>query len=416
MPKSDVIVIGGGAIGLSSAYYLNRAGYSVTVLDDQSSDQIGSCSWGNAGMVCPSHFVPLAAPGVVKQGLKWLMDPESPFSIDFSPSLEMIQWLWQFRKAANEAHVKHAANTLRELGMYSRSLFIELDQKLDFGFTQDGILMLCSEDETLDHELSVSKMARDIGMEAIDLDPDGVAKTETGMATDLAGGVYYPLDCHVNPVTFLSEMKKHLTASGVTIHHNTAVISVDGDQNKIMAVHSENESWEGDHFVLAAGSFSSKLIQSLGLKMPLMAGKGYSVTMDSPPQKPAIPAILVEARIASTPMGPTWRFGGTMTVTQRSRKINERKLHAMLRAVSNYYPDYGYDWTSTLEPWVGLRPLSADGVPYIGAFEAYPNLIAATGHAMLGVSLASGTGQLVTDIISGNNPAVDLSMLKPDRF
>ena len=114
MPQSDVVIIGGGAIGLSSAYYLNRAGYSISILDDQTPDQVGACSWGNAGMVCPSHFVPLAAPGVVKQGLKWLMDPESPFSIEFSPSLEMIQWLWQFRKAANPTHVKNSANILRE--------------------------------------------------------------------------------------------------------------------------------------------------------------------------------------------------------------------------------------------------------------------------------------------------------------
>jgi len=150
--------------------------------------------------------------------------------------------------------------------------------------------------------------------------------------------------------------------------------------------------------------------------MPLMAGKGYSVTMDLPTQKPAIPAILVEARIASTPMGSTWRFGGTMTVTQRSKEINQRKLHAMLRAVSNYYPEYEYDWTTSLEPWVGLRPLSADGMPYIGPFEKYPNLIAATGHAMVGVSLATGTGHLVTDIVSKRRPAMDLSNLRPDRF
>ena len=416
MPQSDVVIIGGGAIGLSSAYYLNRAGYSVTILDDQTPDQVGSCSWGNAGMVCPSHFVPLAAPGVVKQGLKWLMDPESPFSIELSLSFEMIQWLWQFRKAANPTHVNNSANTLRELGMFSRSLFIELDQTLNFGFTQDGILMLCREEETLSHELSVSKMARDMGMDAIDLDPEGVAKTETGMSTNLAGGVYYPLDCHVNPVTFLSAMKNHLTEQGVSIHHGTYVTGIDGEKNRITMVHTENESWTGDYFVLAAGAFSSKLIHSLGLKMPLMAGKGYTVTMDLPTQKPAIPAILVEARIASTPMGTTWRFGGTMTVTQRSKEINQRKLHAMLRAVSNYYPDYEYDWTTSLEPWVGLRPLSADGMPYIGPFEKYPNLIAATGHAMVGVSLATGTGHLVTDIVSKRRPAMDLSNLRPDRF
>ena len=147
-----------------------------------------------------------------------------------------------------------------------------------------------------------------------------------------------------------------------------------------------------------------------------MAGKGYSVTMESPPQKPAIPAILVEARIASTPMGHTWRFGGTMTVTQESRFINQRKLNAMLQNVQNYYPEYELSLTESLNPWVGLRPLSADGLPYIGAFSQCPNLIAATGHAMLGISLCPITGKLVCDIVSGNEPDSDMRMLSPNRF
>ena len=147
-----------------------------------------------------------------------------------------------------------------------------------------------------------------------------------------------------------------------------------------------------------------------------MAGKGYSVTMESPPQKPAIPAILVEARIASTPMGHTWRFGGTMTVTQGSRLINQRKLNAMLQNVKNYYPEYDLSLTKSLNPWVGLRPLSADGLPYIGAFKKYPNLFAATGHAMLGVSLAPLTGYLISQIIAGKSIDYDMRMLSPDRF
>lgn len=416
MSRHDVVIIGGGAIGLSSAYYLNKAGYSVVILDDQTPDQKGSCSWGNGGMVCPSHFVPLAAPGVVKQGLKWLMDPESPFSIEISPSFELFQWLWQFRKAANVTHVEKSANILRELGMYSRALYQELNQILDFGFTQDGILMLCNENKILEHELSVSQMAREMGMKAIDLDSKGVAKIETGMATHLAGGVYYPLDCHVNPISFLSAMKNHLIENGVSIHHNKMVIRLMGDEKKLKIACTENEKYIGDHFILAAGSFSNQLIRSIGLKMPLMAGKGYSVTLDSPQKKPNIPAILVEARVASTPLEKGWRLGGTMTVTRRSKRINEKKLHAMLRSVSKYYPDYKYDWTSTLEPWVGLRPLSADGMPYIGSFSKYPNLIAATGHSMVGVSLATGTGHLVSDLVAGREPALDLTKFKPDRF
>ena len=416
MPHSDVIIIGGGAIGLSSAYYINRMGYEVTVIDNNTPDQYDSCSWGSSGMIVPSHIVPLAAPGVIKQGLKWLLDPESPFSIEFKPTFEMISWLWKFRKAANHKHVKHGADLLRQLSMHSRSLYLELDETMDFGLETNGILMLCNREDTLKEELAVSAMARDIGMTAEDLNPSEVNKLETGMLTDIAGGVHYPMDCHVNPVSYLLEMKKVLLESNVKIIHETKVEGLSIENGKVISVTTGKDTWTGKNFVLSAGSFSAELVNKIKLKIPLMAGKGYSVTMESPPQKPAIPAILVEARIASTPMGHTWRFGGTMTVTQGSRLINQRKLNAMLQNVKNYYPEYDLSLTKSLNPWVGLRPLSADGLPYIGAFKKYPNLFAATGHAMLGVSLAPLTGYLISQIIAGKSIDYDMRMLSPDRF
>ena len=139
MPKSDIIIIGGGAVGLSCAYYLNQAGYEVTVFDGNGPDKKSSCSWGNSGMIVPSHIVPLAAPGVVKKGLKWLFDPESPFSIEFKPSIEMLAWLWKFRKAANPEHVKSGANMFRELSLSSRDLYLELSKKMSFGLETKGI-------------------------------------------------------------------------------------------------------------------------------------------------------------------------------------------------------------------------------------------------------------------------------------
>ena len=416
MPRSDVIVIGGGVVGLSCAYYLNQSGYGVTVLDRGTQDKKSSCSWGSAGMIVPSHIVPLAAPGVIKQGIKWLLDPESPFSIEFKPSMEMISWLWKFRKAANLERVKAAARILRELGLASRSLFLELGQELNFGLGTKGILMLCAGEQALKEEYAISAMARELGMEVEDLKADGVSSIETGMETTVLGGVHYPLDCHIDPVRFLDVMQKLLQERGVKIHYNAVVRGLQTNNGKVESVETGQGKWRGIQFVLAAGSVSSKLASIIGLKMPMMAGKGYSVTLESPLKKPVLPAILIEARIASTPMGRNWRFGGTMTVTDSNRKINQKKLRAMLRAVQNYYPEYDISWTHPCEPWVGLRPLSADGLPYIGSFVKYPNLVAATGHAMLGISLAPVTGKLVHDIISKKEMDFDMSMLSPDRF
>jgi len=416
LPHSDIVIIGGGAIGLSSAYYLNQKGFDVTILDSNDKNLYNSCSWGSSGMIVPSHIVPLAAPGVIKQGLKWLLDPESPFSIEFKPSIEMISWLLKFRKAANKKHVKQAADLLRNLSMDSRSLYKKLNEQIDFEFETKGILMLCKGEKTLKEEIAVSVMAQDIGMKAKNLNPAEINKLETGMKTEIAGGVYYPSDAHFNPGLYLSSMKKILINSGVKIFHKTKVHSINIDKEKITSVNTEHDNWKAKKFILCAGSFSSKLVKQIKLKMPLMGGKGYSISIDNIQKKPALPAILVEARIASTPMGKIWRLGGTMTVTQGSTKINNRKLSAMVRNVKKYYPEYNISSAQSLKPWVGLRPLSADGLPYIGPFKKYPNLIAATGHAMLGVSLAPVTGHLVSNIISEESFDYDMKLLSPDRF
>jgi len=416
LPHSDIVIIGGGAIGLSSAYYLNQKGFDVTILDSNNEDLYNSCSWGSSGMIVPSHIVPLAAPGVVKQGLKWLLDPESPFSIEFKPSIDMITWLLKFRKAANKKHVKAAADLLRNLSMDSRSLYKELNEQIDFEFETKGILMLCKTEKMLEEEIAVSVMAQEIGMKAKSLNPTEIDGLETGMKTEIAGGVYYPSDAHFNPGLYLSSMKKILVKSGVKIFHKTKVHSINTDKEKITSVNTEHDNWKATKFILCAGSFSSKLIKQINIKMPLMGGKGYSISIDNFQKKPALPAILVEARIASTPMDNIWRLGGTMTVTQGSTKINNRKLTAMVRNVKKYYPEYNISSAKSFKPWVGLRPLSADGLPYIGTFNKYPNLIAATGHAMLGVSLAPVTGYLVSNIITEESSDYDMKLLSPDRF
>ena len=416
MSHSNVIIIGGGAIGLSTAYYLNRSGLSVTIVDANEPNSEIICSWGNSGMIVPSHIVPLAAPGVIKQGLKWLLDAESPFSIELKPSLEMLSWLLKFRKAANSNHVESGAKLLQELGLRSRKLYLDIGEKIDIGLETNGILMLCNSESAMEEEFKISKMARDLGMEAIDLDQSGVQKLETGMRVDVKGGVHYPLDCNIDPVLFMDLMKTYLIQNGVTINYKKPITEIIVNQNRVESVKSNDESWSADYVVLSAGSFSSKLVKQIGLKMPLMSGKGYSYTLESPKTKPSVPAILIEARIASTPMGKKWRFGGTMTVTDSNRLINKKKLYAMARYVKNYYPEYESSWVHGFKPWVGLRPLSADGIPYIGSFKKIPNLIAATGHAMMGISMAPVTGEIINNIILGQKSNFNLKMLSPDRF
>ena len=414
--RTDVAIIGGGVIGLTCAYFLSKEGYDVSVFDNNSSDLYHSCSWGSSGMIVPSHIVPLAAPGVIKQGLKWLLDPKSPFSIEFKPNWNMISWLLKFRSAANKKHVVKAANFLRQISLESRDIYKKLSDNMDFGFENNGILMICKKTELLAEEIEIAKMANELGMKSQTLNQSELAKVETGMKISSSGGVFYPLDAHLDPGKYLYALNKTLKEMQVKVFYETKVDTFARQNELLTSISTSKGNCSAKYFVLAAGSFSSNFAKQVGLKLPMMSGKGYSVTMKNPPKKPHIPSILVDSRIASTPFNDSWRVGGTMTVTENSAKINENKLTAIRENVQNFYPEYHFEWTEALKPWVGLRPLSADGLPYIGSFAKCKNLVAATGHAMLGVSLAPITGKLVTDIIAKKPFDYEMQMLSPDRF
>lgn len=414
VPKR-VIIVGGGVIGLATAYYALRAGLGVTVLEREPEGG-DSCSLGNAGMVVPSHFVPLAAPGMISKGLRWMLDPESPFYVRPRLNLELARWGWLFYRSSTAAHVAASRELLRDLNLESRRLFAELAEEEDFGWTPKGLLMLCNSAKGLEGEAAMAADAAEIGVETEVVDSAGAAALDPEVTMTLEGAVYYKQDCHLDPARFMSRLRERVVAMGGEIEFGVPVDSVVTSGSRVSSVKSGDRVFEGEEFVIAGGSWTSGILRQVGLKLPLQAGKGYSLTLDSPPEQPRLCSIFAEAKVAITPMGDTLRFAGTMEVGGNELSINPKRVHGIIKSVPRYYPRFSEEDFGGVEPWAGLRPVSPDGLPYLGAVEGLENVYAATGHAMMGLSLGPVTGRLMADLLTGSQPFRPIESLAVGRF
>jgi len=413
---SRIVIIGGGAVGLATAYALRRDGHSITLLDR---DQPGkACSLHNAGLLVPSHFVPMAHPGVISQGMKWMLDPESPFYIKPRLDRELISWVWKFRKSSTEAHVHRSMALLRDLCQASLRLTSEMAglDGLRFGLEKRGLLMLFRTPAGRRGCEDEASMAQTLGVEARVLDRTGLEMLEPAGSFLASGGVYYPGDAHLSPSDLMNALRTSIEQSGVTVSGGTTVSGFVLERNRIAAVATSRGEIPGDEFILAGGAWSPSILRGLGIALPMQPGKGYSVTGPAPARMPSIPMIFTEARVVLTPLADSIRFAGTMELAGLDLSINQRRVDAILKAVPMYLDGIPTPDRAAAKLWSGLRPCTPDGLPYVGRFTACDNLIAATGHAMLGITLAAVTGTLVADLVASRAPGVDLRHLSPDRF
>ncbi len=418
MPKSkSILIVGGGVIGLCTAYYAMQKGHSVTIIE-RGEPTHDSCSLGNAGMIVPSHFVPLAAPGMVAYGLRVMWNPESPFYVRPRLSLDLMRWGWQFWRAANAAHVARSGPLLRDLSLESRRCYEELAAQMDnrFGLVQKGLLLLCKTEKTLHQEAELVEKAHALGLKAEALDAKQTALRDPGVRMDVAGSIYFEQDCHLAPQKFVAELTRALEAGGAAFRWSTEVTGWRTNSGRIEAVQTTQGEQTADEYVLAGGSWSPQIVNGLRLNLPMQAGKGYSVTLTEPRQQPQLCSIFTEARVAVTPMGNTLRFGGTMEITGLDESINPARVNGILKSIPNYFPAFQPEDLRGLPVWRGLRPCSPDGLPYVGRFGRYRNLSAATGHAMMGLSLGPVTGKLMGELLSDETPSLPLDALSPDRY
>jgi D-amino-acid dehydrogenase len=413
---SKAVIIGGGIIGLFSAYYLNKSGWEVEVVEQ--GELVDNASFGNAGMIVPSHFIPLAAPGMVEQGFRWMFNSKSPFYVKPSLNPELIGWGLKFLKAANKTHVERSATALRDLSLLSKKLYQDLEQDagFDFGFADKGILMLFKTPKFEEEERHTAEKATHLGLDVQYLTADETRKLQPGIALDILGAIHYHCDAHLSPNKLMAGMVKALKKAGVKINLNTPVTKIEHTAGKITRVISNDKSFTADAFVMAGGAWTPALAKLAGLNIPLMPGKGYSFMVDQQEKQMSIPALLCEARVSVTPMNGKIRFGGTMEIGKINQQVNINRVAGIVESIPQYFPDFTPAIPQLKDIWFGFRPCSPDGLPYIGLSGKYNNLAIATGHGMMGLSLAPATGKLIDEVLNNNTPSTNISQFSATRY
>jgi len=408
--KGKIIIIGGGIIGLFSAYYLHQSGYQVTIVDK--SDLSDSCSYGNAGLVVPSHVVPLASPGMVSAAMRYLLKPNAPVSIKMPPSPDFLHWAFRFLKTANHAFVDDASSVLSELTLFSQSLYRAVAGKNQFPFhlNEKGLLIVCRSQRSVEEEAKTADLSNNLGVTAKVLTGTELLKMEPALSPDIPGGIYYPGDGNVVPNQLMKSLIDWIEKSGVTILRNS----------KLTAIHKKTaeinkEKYDFDGLVIAAGTWSNEILKLVGSKVPLQPGRGYSFNLQNNIDI-RYPALLVDDRISVTPFpdGIT-RFGGAMELGYFDRHIAGKRVNQMINSAKKNYASLHQFTMDDIQVWSGHRPCSFDGLPYIGRVPGHDQIYLATGHSMLGVTLAPATGKLISELVNGESPSVNLHPLRVNR-
>ncbi|MDD2921050.1 MAG: FAD-dependent oxidoreductase [Anaerolineales bacterium] len=413
--KTDILIIGGGPVGLSCAYYLLKSGRKVTILDAK---EIGKGSGsGNAGHIVPSHIIPLAAPGVVTSALKWALDPaRSPFGMKISLDPKYILWLIQFAASCSEANVQRSISPLSSLGQLSAKNFSQMiaEEKFECHYQEKGFLNLYKNEKGFHEGQIEAEFMLKHGVPVSVYDKSKVREVEPAALDDVIGGVHFTGDAHLHPALFLESLSERVRAMGAETRENTSVTGFESANGKITKVKTDADDFEAGQIILAAGAFSPLAARGLKLNIPVQPARGYSLTMTANKQMPRHALILGERRIAVSPMGDLLRFTGRLEVGNYSMTPNPLWIQRLENSVREYIAlDEKLDIKET---WAGLRPVTPDGAPIIGRAPRYENLILATGHAMLGLSLGPGTGQVVAELVNGKETAFDLSPLRAERF
>lgn len=414
--SGPTVIVGGGIVGLSAAYELLRRGRQVVLLEKGAADH-DSCSLGNAGMIVPSHFVPLAAPGMVALGLKWMFDGESPFWVRPRLDPALFSWGWKFWRASTRAHVARCEPILRDLNLRSRALFLRHRDELPgrFDLEDVGLLALCQTQQTLDHEAVMAARSNALGVPTEVLSADEVRRRDPGVDYAIAGAVLFTKDAHLDPRKLVASLTAEVTRLGGRIVFDAEVTGWKGEGDLLRAAVTKQGEFAGETFVLAAGAWSPAAAAALGLRIPMQAGKGYSMRLERPVQRPKYCSLLMEARVAVTPMGSALTVGGTMEITGNDLSVNPARVRGIRKAFVRYYPAFKEADFEALPVWSGLRPCPPDGMPYLGRTRAKRNLIVATGHSMMGLSLGPVTGEIVAQLICGEPTSVALKEVDPDR-
>jgi D-amino-acid dehydrogenase len=408
-----VVVVGGGVIGLAVAWSLSRRGADVTVLER---DRCGAgASWGNAGWVTPGLSAPIPAPGVMRQAARWMFDADSPLLVRPRANVDFLRWSLHFARSCRAgAHRAGTAATLA-LARDTPELFDLLAAEgVDFEMHDDGLLYLVRDERALEEWVDAYARLGELGFDG-DLEPldrPALERLEPAVAPEVAAGLLARRERHVRPETLTAGLAADLSRRGAVVQEGAAVHRLHPTGTG-WRVETDGGTIGADAVVVAAGVWSRELLRGIGVDIPLEAAKGYSITARGHDPAPARPLYLTEAKVGASPFADgSLRLAGTLELNGTDLALNRRRVDAVARAGTGYLRDWSPEHAR--QEWAGLRPLAPDGLPIVG--EARPGLFVATGHAMLGVTLAPATGEALAPAILGGPPAASLAALGPARF
>lgn len=411
----DVLVIGGGIVGLFCAYHLRRIGASVTVLERGPVGGPQSCSYGNTGFVGTQGAAPLAEPGMLAHGMRGLLNPESPLYVRPRWDPELLRWLWHFRNACNAEDAKAAFRVLLDLKRRSLEILRELcaTDGLARHFTARGMVLAFKAEDAFEKACqSVPEtVARGVPLRV--LGPGELRALEPEAEFDICGALFNAEGAYLHVPEFLGAFAETLQGMGVEIHAGTEVVGFETARHEVTRVRTALGDFRPRETVVAAGTWSAECARRLGVGLMLQPAKGYTVTVRTPPSAPRLPVILSEGRIAVMPVGDRLRFGGTLELSGPNSAVSRQRVEGILRTVRRYLPQLGH--AEPLETWSGLRPCTPDSLPYLGRAPRYHNVSIATGHGHIGMGLAPAGGRLIAQLIAGEQPDMDLSPFRVAR-
>jgi D-amino-acid dehydrogenase len=412
--ETDVVIIGAGVAGLCSAYHLAKAGRSVRIVDEQHPG-FGS-SFGNCGLISPSHVLPNTLPGLPWKAFKWMFQKSAPFKVLPQPNMDFMSWMFTFWKNCNIEQVQRCAPGIARILASSRSLFHEMitSEAMAVDYQQNGCIYAYATKEGFDAEASWHPLYAECGVDVQHFDQDGLAAFEPSLKREvLHGGYFFPNDASLRPDLYVKELVRVVTGLGVTISSGVTVQGLEETHTGVSLTTSAGPILAGNA-VLAAGSWSPLISRALGFRLPIQPGKGYSVTMGRPERCPAHPMVLKERSVAVTPWPSGFRLGSTMEFVGYDTSLNPARLQALIDGASYFlHTPVG---PGEQQPWFGWRPMTTDTLPIIDQAPNFKRLWLATGHSMLGVSMSPGTGRLLTDLLTARSPHIDPAPYRYSRF